>query len=165
MSAPIGRRVLAVDPGSKRLGLALSDDLGWTASPLEVWAKQGLAADLAHLVALVREHEVGEVIVGVPYRLGGGESASTLRAKEFLAAVRAALPPEVQVTERDEALTTWAAEERMKAAGLGPEARKKQVDAYAALVLLEEVLEERRAEASRAARLAEYAADEDGGGA
>jgi putative Holliday junction resolvase len=139
----VSRRILALDPGSKRIGLALSDDLGWLASPLEVRVKQGLAADLAYLREIVETHEVGEVVVGVPYRLGGGESASTERARAFLEAVRGAMPTGVVVTERDEALTTWAAEERMKAAGLGPEARKKQVDAYAAAVLLEEVLAER----------------------
>ena len=146
------RRILAVDPGTKPLGLALSDDLLWGARPLEVWLVRGTEADVAHILEVVAEHEVGEVLVGVPYRLGGGESASTERAKAFLEALRNALPRDVQLTERDEALTSWAAEEKMKEAGLSPKARKAQVDAYAAAVILEEVLEERAVEARRAER-------------
>jgi hypothetical protein len=73
-----------------------------------------------------------------------------------------ALPPEVHVRERDEALT-WAAEERVEAAGRGPEGHEKQADAFAAAVLLHEVLEERRAEASCAARLPEQEAAEGDG--
>lgn len=138
-------RILAIDYGTKRIGLALSDELGVTARPLEVYARRGRVPDMAHLAARVAEHEVRRVVVGVPNRLDGSEGDAAKRALVFIEQVRAALAP-TPVTVRDEALTTWAAEERMKEEGLGPDARKKHVDAYAALVLLEEELEALRAE-------------------
>lgn len=136
-------RTLAIDYGSKRIGFALSDDLGWTAEPLEVWARKGLEADLDHIRALVAEHEVRRVLVGVPNRLDGTAGDAAQRALAFVARVREVVAPLV-VDTRDEALSTWEATERMKARGLKPKDHKQWVDAYAALVFLEEDLAARR---------------------
>lgn len=84
------------------------------------------------------------MLVGLPYRLDGSESPSTERAQALLDAIAARLP-EVRVIGRDEALTTWAAEERLAEAGVPAKERKARIDAYAALVLLEEELDARRA--------------------
>ncbi|MCA9553737.1 MAG: Holliday junction resolvase RuvX [Myxococcales bacterium] len=134
-------RLMAVDPGTARIGLALSDDMMWTARPLEVRKVSGLEADVAFIAAKVKEHDVAELVVGVPYRLDGSESRSTEKAKAFAAALRAAV--DVPVLEHDEALTTWEAEEKLKARGLLPKDRRKFVDAFAAAVLLQEVLDQR----------------------
>ena len=80
-------------------------------------------------------------MVGVPYTLEGGQTRSTQKAKDFAAELRAAL--DVPVTEHDEALTTWEAEEKLKARGLLPKDRRKMIDAFAAAVLLQEVLDAR----------------------
>lgn len=142
MSAP--KRLLAVDPGTVRIGLAISDEMGWTARPLEVRKVKGLEADLEYLKRKVEELDVGEVIVGVPYSLDGGETWSTEKAKRFAHALREALAEiGVPVTEHDEALTTWEAEEKLKAKGLTPQQRRKTIDAHAAAVLLQEVLDVR----------------------
>lgn len=144
MSEP--KRILAVDPGTARIGLALSDDMHWTARPYEVRKVKGLAADLEYLLRKVSELDIGEVIVGVPYTLDGGESHSTRKAKAFAAALREALAEtDVPVTEHDEALTTWEADEKLKAKGLSPQQRRKMIDAHAAAVLLQEVLDQRGA--------------------
>ena len=132
-------RILAVDPGTARIGLALSDDMQWTARPLEVRKVKGLAEDVAFIAAKVAEHEVGELVVGVPYRLDGSVSRSTEKALAFAAALRDAVS--VPVLEHDEALTTWEAEDKLKARGLLPKDRRKLVDAFAAAVLLQEVLD------------------------
>lgn len=134
-------RALGVDYGTKRIGYALSDELGWVAEPLEVWTRQGLEADLVHLAALVAAHEVRRLVIGVPNRLDGSEGEAAVRAKKFIEAVRAAVS--VPVEERDEALTSWAAEERMRERGLSPAERRKWVDAYAAAVILQEDLDQR----------------------
>lgn len=141
MSQP--KRILAVDPGTKRIGIALSDGLGLTAQPLEVWASRGLDADAAHVRALCETHEVDEVVVGLPFRQDGSESPSTQRARRLLEAIAAALP-ELPVGGHDETLTTWEAEQRMDELGIPPRERKAKVDAFAAACLLEEVLETRR---------------------
>ncbi|MFO0727330.1 MAG: Holliday junction resolvase RuvX [Myxococcota bacterium] len=135
-------RALGVDYGTKRIGYALSDEMGWAAEPLEVWTKKSLEEDLVHLVALVTGHEVRRVVIGVPNRLDGTEGPEAKRALEWAEAVRAVSP--VPIETRDEALTTWAAEERMRERGLSPKDRKKWVDAYAAAVILQEDLDARR---------------------
>lgn len=139
-------RALGVDPGSKRIGLAISDELGLLARPLEVWKKKSRAEDVGRIVALVREHEIKRVVVGVPYRLDGSKGPAAERAQAFLSEIRAALLDAclaVEVVERDEALTTWEAEESLKARGLDLEARKALIDAYAAAVILQEDLDQR----------------------
>lgn len=132
-------RILAIDPGTKRVGFALSDDLQLVARPLEVWKRRGLEADLERVRALVAEHEVAELLVGMPYRLDGSESPSTERARAFMVALVEALP-DLPVRERDEALTSWAAEERLRSEGVHPSKWKEKVDAYAAAALLDEEL-------------------------
>lgn len=132
-------RILAIDPGSKRIGYAVSDDLQMTARPLEVWKKKGLEHDLDYLGQLIKKHEAVEVLVGLPYRLDGSESPSTERAKAFVEAIRERWP-DLQIRTRDEALTTWEAEQRMQLEGIPQTARKSKIDAYAAAALLEEEL-------------------------
>ncbi|MEQ1627435.1 MAG: Holliday junction resolvase RuvX, partial [Nitrospira sp.] len=64
-------RILALDHGTKRIGVALSDELGWTAQPLETYERQTLELDIAHILDLVKNHEVGTVLLGLPLRLNG----------------------------------------------------------------------------------------------
>ncbi|MCK6552261.1 Holliday junction resolvase RuvX [Myxococcota bacterium] len=136
--------MLGVDPGTKRIGFALSDSLGMLAAPLEVWTrKKSPAEDVARVVRHVKEHEVVAVVVGVPYNMDGSKGPSADKALAFIAQLRPAMPAGVPVLERDEALTSWAAEERMKELGLGPEERRGKVDMYAAAVILQEELDAR----------------------
>lgn len=130
-------RILAIDFGTKRIGFALSDELGWSAAPLSVWRRSSLEADLAHIEQLVAEHEVRELVVGLPYRMDGSAGTSAARAQAFIDALRLALP-EVPLHTLDETLTTFEAEARMQRQGLSPAEAKAQVDAYAAWVILEE---------------------------
>ncbi len=140
-------RLLAIDPGTKRMGYAISDEMGVLARPLEVWKKKGREADLQHLLELIESYEVQVLVIGVPYRLDGSESHMTLKAKAFVEEIRAALP-QMEIMERDEALTTWQAEEILREKGVSLSKKKTLVDAYAAAVLLQEVLEERGARLS-----------------
>lgn len=143
MIAPTGEgRVLAIDFGTKRIGLALSDELGWSARPLSVWQRRTLEEDLAHLRAVVAEHEVKTIVVGLPYHQDGRAGASAARATAFIDALREAVP-HLPLHTLDETLTTFEAEDRMRSAGLSPAEAKRQVDAYAALVILEEFVRAR----------------------
>lgn len=147
MSDLVGR-ALGVDPGTKRIGFAISDELGLLARPLEVWQRKKLAAEnVARVVALVAEHEVVRVVIGVPRRLDGTIGPAAERALELLNLVRAALPESVEVVERDEALTTWEAENALKERGLDWKERRDLIDAFAAAVILQEDLDARRSAA------------------
>lgn len=133
-------RALGVDFGTKRIGLAISDEMGWGARPLEVYCRRELAADLDHIAGIVESEEVVRVVVGVPFSLDGEIRSSAERALAFIEALKAKLTP-VPVTTRDEALTTYEANQRLTDRGIhNPKERKRWLDAYAAAVILEEDL-------------------------
>lgn len=142
-SSDVPGRALGIDFGTRRIGYAVSDELGWVAEPLEVWARRGLELDLAHLLELCARHEIRRIVIGMPYHLDGRKGESAERAEAFVETVRRALPA-IPTETIDEALTSWEADERLKARRIKPEDRKRLRDAYAAAVLLQEYLDTRR---------------------
>ena len=132
-------RILALDHGTKRIGVALSDELGWTARPLETYERRTLDLDLAHIVDLVKTHEVGQVVLGLPLRLNGDEGLAVQAVHQFLERLAEALP--VPVVTWDERLTTKDAESLLISADVGWKKRKGLVDQIAAAILLQSYLE------------------------
>ena len=133
-----GQRILAIDHGSKRIGFALSDELGWTAQPLETFYRRNPEADIRHIQELVREHEVGRVLVGLPLRLHGESGPAAKLVEEFIQLLEPALS--VPVVTWDERMTTCAAEDLLIAADVGRRKRKGIVDRIAAAILLQSYL-------------------------
>lgn len=133
-----GRRILAIDHGSKRIGFALSDELGWTAQPLETFHRRNPEADIRHIQELVREHEVERVLVGLPLRLDGESGPAAKLVEEFIQLLEPALS--VPVVTWDERMTTCAAEDLLIAADVGRRKRKGIVDRIAAAILLQSYL-------------------------
>lgn len=135
-------RVLAVDYGTVRVGLALSDELGLFATPLET---QPYRADIVERIASIASaHTVATVVVGMPYALDGTESDMTRRVKSFAERLRAVLP--CPVVEWDESFSSRAAAQRMRGTGVGRRRRRSKgtTDAWAASIILEEYLESLR---------------------
>jgi putative Holliday junction resolvase len=123
-------RVLALDYGSARCGCALSDPTGTLATPIEPVQRPATRKGFARLLDLVREREVGRVVVGLPLSLSGADSAQTGEARAFADRLRGAL--DVPVDLYDERFTTAIA------AGSG--GRGSSEDSRAAAVLLEDWL-------------------------
>lgn len=137
-------RVMAVDLGEKRIGLALSDALGITAQPLPTYLRRDLQADLAHLKALVVEHGVETVVVGLPLKLDGGEGPAVERVRTF---TRALIPllGTVPVVELDERMTTAFAARELRPLGRASDNRRRgELDRAAAAILLTVYLGQRR---------------------
>lgn len=132
-------RTLALDHGTRRIGVALSDELGWTARPLETYERRTLDLDIAHIVDLVKTHEVGQVVLGLPLRLNGDEGLAVQAVHQFLERLAEALP--VPVVTWDERLTTKDAESLLISADVGWKKRKGLVDQIAAAILLQSYLE------------------------
>jgi putative holliday junction resolvase len=132
-------RVLAIDPGSRRVGLALSDESRRLASPLRTLQAEPAATLSERLAAVVREVGAVEVVVGLPRNLDGssGESAALARglAEELKRSTR--LPVSLQ----DERLSSVAAERHLVGQGVRREKRKQLVDQLAATLILEAFLE------------------------
>ncbi|HJT21876.1 MAG TPA: Holliday junction resolvase RuvX [Nitrospira sp.] len=131
-------RILALDYGTKRIGVALSDELGWTAQPLETFERRTLDRDLAHIAELVSVHDVGHVVLGFPLQLDGREGPAVQAMREFAARVEESLP--VPLVLWDERMTTKAAEDLLIAADVSRKKRKGAVDRIAAAILLQSYL-------------------------
>ena len=128
-------RVMALDVGKVRIGVALSDPLGYTAQPLlTVWRK-GRGEDLRTLTRLVKKHDVVRVVVGRPLHLSGEEMPWGRKVEEFTEWLRVRLGPETPVEMWDERLSTVAAHEILDEQGFGTD-RKKIIDQVAAVVIL-----------------------------
>ncbi len=131
-------RLLGLDPGTKRCGVAITDSEQRMAFP-----RQALAAGpdlLVNLAKLIEEEFVAGVVIGLPRALSGLETQSTWNATEFFEEV-CAFFPELPVIQFDERLTTKQAEYRLGQAGHKIENQRNLVDSAAAVILLESYLE------------------------
>jgi putative pre-16S rRNA nuclease len=133
-----GSRILALDYGTKRIGVALSDELGWTAQPLETFERRTLERDIAHILQLVGTHEVGRVLLGFPLQLDGREGPAIQAMREFATRLEQGLS--VPLVLWDERMTTKAAEDLLIAADVSRKKRKGVVDRVAAAILLQSYL-------------------------
>ena len=131
-------RILALDYGTKRIGVALSDELGWTAQPLETFERRTLEWDVAHIAALIASHEVERVVLGFPLQLDGREGPAILAMREFSERLEAGIS--VPLILWDERMTTKAAEDLLIAADVSRKKRKGAVDRIAAALLLQSYL-------------------------
>jgi putative pre-16S rRNA nuclease len=137
-------RVLGVDLGSRRIGLALSDPSGTLASPHSVLQRSGQRlVDHRAIVAAAREAEATRIVVGLPLSMSGREgpaAKATLAEVDELAAVAGA---DLVVETYDERLTTVTAQRSLVEAGMRRDARRRVVDKVAAAVMLQAWLERR----------------------
>lgn len=129
-------RILAIDYGRRRLGLAISDEFGWTAAPLRALQRQGREADLRRIGAIVTAQGVRRILVGHPLRMDGTAGEMAQEAERFARRVQKALGLPVELV--DERLTSWAADAWR--AEHPAAARDRTSDEVAAAILLEEYL-------------------------
>ena len=132
--------ILGVDPGERRVGVAIADDETRFARPLEVIDVREMDP-AARIAALVNELNVRMIVIGRPVGLSGRAGPAIETQKGFVAAVRAAVA--VEVVEYDERLTSVLAEQGLRAAGADRGARKRIKDALAAQVMLQGYLDGR----------------------
>lgn len=140
-----GTRILAVDYGHKRIGLALSDELRLTARPLATILRTNRQNDLRRLREICRENGVTHIIVGQPLHLSGDASPMSEEAARFAARLEKHLG--IQVELADERLTSWEA--RQTLAKGTPTRPRKRVDDVAAAVLLRDYLDRHRERSRR----------------
>jgi putative Holliday junction resolvase len=141
-------RVLGIDPGGKRVGIAVSDPTGTVAQPLNWIAAEPEVTLVERLTRLAREQEAAELVVGLPWRLDGSQGPEARAARRLASRLREAsgLP----VTLVDERLTSVAAERALIAAGERRERRRQLSDQVAAALLLQGHLDSVRARRGRA---------------
>ena len=137
-----GGRVMGVDVGTVRVGVALSDATGTLASPLETVKRAKDESDLDRLAALVVEHEVTEVVVGEPRHLSGASGASAEDADAYSRALAGRIG-DVPVHRVDERLSTVTAAQSLREAGRDSRAQRSVIDQAAAVVILQQFLDTR----------------------
>lgn len=134
-------RLLALDFGSKTVGVAVSDELGITATGVEIVRRKSpdkLRQTLARIEALIEEFQVDKVILGYPVMLDGSEGERVRKTKEFAQMLKRRTGKEIIF--QDERLTTVEAYEIMDFIGIKKEDRYNYVDMVAAKVILEDYL-------------------------
>ena len=133
-------RILGLDLGDKRIGLALSDPMGWTAQGLEVIASKGsIEADITKIKEYVERYEVEKVIIGLPLNMDGSSGPRAEKARAFAARLGKRLKITVEMT--DERLTTVAAQKLLIEADLSRSKRRKVIDKMAAVLILQSYLD------------------------
>jgi putative Holliday junction resolvase len=139
-----GGRVLGVDVGSVRVGVAMSDATATLASPVETLRREKDGSDLDRLAALVVEHEVSEVVVGEPRHLSGASGASAQDADAYARDLAGRIG-NVPVHLIDERLSTVTAASALRASGRDSREQRSVIDQAAAVVILQHFLDSRRA--------------------
>ncbi len=132
-------RILALDLGKRRIGLAVSDLLGVTAQGLATWERVNRESDLAEMKRLVKEHQVSMILVGQPLHMDGRKGAGAEDAERFAANLHRHLGVEVRMW--DERLTTAEAQRVLKSSGVSVAKRREAVDRMAAVILLQSYLD------------------------
>lgn len=137
------KRIMALDLGSKRVGVALSDELGITAQPLGKITSTSTDKVIAEVFTIASEHSVGAIIVGVPINMNGTEGPAARRARGFIAALERATDCPVEAV--DERLSTAAATRVLIEGGVSRGGRKEVVDKLSACFFLQGYLDRKRA--------------------
>ncbi len=135
-------RILAIDPGDRRVGLAISDALGVTAQGLPTLERSAsLRRDLDRIAAVAREHGAERFLMGLPVNMNATEGAQAEKARAFgeKLAARSGMPVEFH----DERLTSREAERVLRSGGVDPRRRADRVDRLAAVILLQSYLDAR----------------------
>jgi putative pre-16S rRNA nuclease len=141
-------RALGLDLGSKRIGVAISDEDGRVATPIETINRSRTGRELDHqaVAALVVEWDAGTVVVGLPLSLDGSEGPAAGAVRDEIAELEVALT--VPVETIDERFTTVTADQQLRRQGVRGKSRTAVVDRAAAAILLQSWLDRRRSGAS-----------------
>ena len=136
-------RVLALDVGRKRIGLAMSDAAGWGAQGLDTLHRKTLGEDLKRIAQIAKERKAAVLVVGLPLHMDGREGEMTAFVRQFGSRLEKATG--LRVEFQDERLTSVTAEERLSEGGMSldkllAETRKGAVDRMAAVIILEDYL-------------------------
>ena len=133
-------RVMALDVGNVRIGVAVSDLMGIIANPLETYTRKGnLTVDAQYIANLAKQREVSLFVSGLPLSLSGGENEQTLKTREFIEELQK--HTDIPVKFLDERFTTLSAERVLIQGNVRRENRKKVIDKVAATIILQNYLD------------------------
>jgi len=132
------KRILALDYGEKRIGIAVSDPLGITAQPVDYMKNEGKNKNLLKIKELILKYDAKKIVVGVPLTLSGGESKKTKEVNKFIEFLRKNLS--IEVDGFNEAMTTRDAQSVLLEGNVSRKKRKEKIDKLAASLILQQYL-------------------------
>lgn len=133
-------RIMALDIGDKRIGMAISDLMGWTAQPLYTVHRRGVEQDIEEILKNVREYSPSTIVAGLPKNMDGSEGFQSEKTLTFMNLLKEKLSPEIRIEYQDERLSTKSARQVMLQAGTKRKDKKNMVDTIAAVFILETYL-------------------------
>ena len=136
----MNERIVCLDIGDVRIGVAVSDPTGTIASPVEVIQRVGWGPDVKKIKAICDRYETNRILSGLPLNMDGSEGFQAGKVRDFCRQLKAA---GMNVTFQDERLSTVSAEEALLEDGMSRQERKKKVDKVAASVILQQWLNSR----------------------
>ena len=132
-------KALGIDHGDKRIGIAVSDDLGMLAHPLEYILSEPYEIFLKRLKIIVAERQIEQIVVGMPRNMDGSYGPQALKVQDFMATLKKSVV--VPIQSWDERLTSVSAMKNLREAGVNAKKAKAKVDASAAAVMLQAYLD------------------------
>ena len=149
----MNKRIIALDVGDRRIGIAVSDPLGITAQPIETYTRVGYGPDSKHIAELAAKYDTNQILCGLPRNMDGTQGFQVEKVREFAAKLE---EKGLVISYYDERMTTMIAEGALLEGNVRREDRKKKVDMVAAVMILQSYLdakafEEAQAEAEAAA--------------
>ena len=139
---PSAGRVLGLDVGARRIGVAISDPLGLTAQGLETLQRKNKKYDYSFLYRIIRDYDVRQIVVGLPLRMSGAEGTQAIKIQEFADGLRKHF--KIPVHLWDERLTSAEANRLLRETNLSIEKRGEAVDRMAAVLILQSWMDSRR---------------------
>lgn len=134
-------KILSLDIGTVRIGIATSDILEIIASAYETYKRKGMGQDTKYIADLVKKLEVGQIVIGLPLKMDGSEGQSVEMAKSF--GEELSKLTDVPICYQDERLSTVTAEKILIESGMRREKRKDKIDSIAATIILQTYLDKR----------------------
>ena len=134
-------RILGLDVGDRRIGVAVSDEMHWIASPHSVYTRVGYGPDVKHMQQLCRETGAALIVCGLPRNMDGSEGFQAEKVKAF---AQKLTESGLTVAFQDERLSTVSAHQALIEGGMRREERKGTVDKVAAAVILQTYLDSHR---------------------
>jgi len=134
-------KAMGIDFGMARIGIALSDDTKFLASPFITYKRKNEEEDITYFINLIKEKQVDEIVCGLPYNMAGEEQEIAKKTREFMSKISKRI--NIKINFVDERLSSSIAEDILKQSIKDWKKRKEKLDAMAASVILQDYLDER----------------------
>jgi putative Holliday junction resolvase len=134
-------RILAIDHGEARIGIAISDDLGLLAHPFETIHVKKTPRPIARIVEVAAQRKITTIVLGLPARMDGTEGTAAEKVRRFSEKLAKALPTGTPIVFVDEYYSTVTAQEHLRACGRSARRAKPVIDQAAACVILQDYLD------------------------